>query len=59
MLGAVLHNRVSGSPWVKVSLKIGLYAVPFGYGPVSKAKSIASSVEKLLDVEWYWQGPQL
>ena len=33
-------------------LKIALYAVPFGFGPVSKAIAIKSALDKRLDVDW-------
>lgn len=39
-----------------MSVKLGIYAIPFGFGPVSKAVSIIRSVNRLMDVDWYLVG---
>jgi len=39
-----------------MKVKLGLYAISFGFGPVSKAVAIARAVIKQIDVEWYLIG---
>lgn len=39
-----------------MTVTLGLYAIPFGFGPVSKAITIARSLSKIMDIEWYMMG---
>lgn len=39
-----------------MSLKLAIYAIPFGFGPVSKAVSIIRAIDTLMEVEWYLVG---
>ncbi len=36
--------------------RLGLYAIPFGFGPVSKAVAIAKAISKEMDVHWVLLG---
>lgn len=35
-----------------MTIKLAIYAIPFGFGPVSKAVSIIKAINKLMEVEW-------
>ncbi len=39
-----------------MTIKLGLYAIPFGFGPVSKAFAIAQAINEIMDVEWHFWG---
>lgn len=39
-----------------MTVRIGLYAIPFGFGPVSKSIAIARAISQVVDVEWYFIG---
>ena len=42
-----------------MQIKLGLFAISFGFGPISKALSVAKAIDKCLNVEWHFLEKEL